>query len=256
MSMWPFKRLSKNLFLIAVLAQCAGNQLVFAQDPGPINTERPSFSSSPLALSQGYWQIEGGYNYSRKTGSEGSKEHSLPNALLRFGFYRGFEVQLNWSGYSWSRSSGSETNGINDASLGVKWQLNDADAKFVAGLFAGVTMPIGDNDLTSDDYDPELAMFWNYDGRLNWFGTVKLTHSKKSYLLQNAIGISLPLAANTSSFLEYEGSYPEEKGPAHKLNFGVMWLLADDLQLDLNANLGLNDRASDYGIGAGIGYRF
>jgi hypothetical protein len=59
----------------------------------------------------------------------------------------------------------------------VKWQLNDADAKFVAGLFAGVSMPVGDSQLTSDDYDPELALFWTYSGGLDWFGTSKLTES-------------------------------------------------------------------------------
>lgn len=251
-----FSSVSERLFLIVILVQFAYGPIVFAQDPGPINTERPSFSSSPLALLPGYWQIEGGYDYSRNTGTSGSKEQSLPNALLRFGFHQDFELQLNWSGYSWSQSSGTETNGIKDASLGVKWQLNEADAAFVAGLFAGVSLPVGDSELSSDDYDPELALFWTFASPLNWFGTVKITDSESRYKLQNAIGINLTLAPNASAFFEYEGSYPEGKGPAHELNFGVMWLLVDELQVDLNGSVGLNSRATDYGVGAGIGYRF
>jgi hypothetical protein len=37
-----------------MLAHIPGAISVFAQDPGPINTERPSFSSSPLALPTGF----------------------------------------------------------------------------------------------------------------------------------------------------------------------------------------------------------
>lgn len=251
-----FSRISKHLLLIAILVQFAAGTVVFAQDPGPINTERPSFSSSPLALWPGYWQIESGYDYSRSNGTGGSKDQSFPNALLRFGFHQDFELQLNWTGYSWSRSSGTETNGFKDASLGVKWQLNEADAVFVAGLFAGVSLPVGDSELSSNDYDPEVALFWTFAGHLDWFGTLKYTYSQGLYNLQNAIGINLSLAASTGAFFEYEGSYPEGKGPAHKLNFGVTWLLAENLQVDLNGNVGLNHRAADYGLGAGIGYRF
>ena len=153
-------------------------------------------------------------------------------------------------------SSGSQTNGVKDASLGVKWQLNDKDAKFVAALFAGVSLPVGDSDLSSDDYDPELGFFWSYSSGLDWFGTAKLTDSGKRYKLENAIGINLSLGQETSAFIEYEGSYPEGQGPAHDLNFGVTWLLSHNLQVDLNGSLGLNSRASDYGLGTGIAYRF
>jgi len=244
------------LILAFVLAQLAGAKAALAQDPGPINTERPSFSSSPLALPTGYWQIEAGYEYTRNLGSNSSKEHTLPNALLRFGFHPRFEVQLNWSGYSWVTSSGSETNGAKDASLGVKWQLNDGNSSFVAGLFAGVSLPVGDSDLTSDDYDPELGFFWTYTGGLDWFGTAKLTESGNKYKLENAVGISLSLAQDTGAYFEYKGSFPEGQGPAHDLNFGVTWLLDNDLQVDVNGGLGLNKRASDFKLGAGIAYRF
>ncbi len=240
--------------VLLILLACS--KTLFAQDIGPINTERPSFSSSPIALPAGFWQIEAGYDYSRTLGSDGSKEHTLPDSLLRFGFYSRLEAQLKWSGYTWKNSSGSDTNGVKDGSLGVKWQLNSEDSNFVAALFAGVSLPVGDNGFSSDDYDPELALFWTYAGRLDWFGTAKLTESGKKYKLENAIGINLSLAHNTGAYVEYEGSFPEGQGPSHEVNFGVTWLLTDDLQVDVNGSLGLNSRASDYGLGTGIAYRF
>ena len=245
-----------NLSLAIVMAQLPGASAVFAQDPGPINTERPNFSSSPLALPTGFWQIEAGYQYTRNLGSNRSKEHTLPNALLRFGFHERLELQLNWSGYKRMISGGAETKGLEDASLGVKWQVNRADAAVVVGLFAGISLPVGDREFTSDNYDPEFGIFWTHSGRLDWFGTAKLSESGNRYKLENAVGIDLSLAQKTGAYIEYKGSFPEGQGPAHDLNFGVTWLLANDLQVDLNGGLGLNKRASDYFVGTGIAYRF
>jgi len=94
-----------------------------AQDPGPINTERPSFSSSPLVLATGLWQIEAGYQLTRNGGSDSLKEQTLPNALLRFGFYQNLELQLNGVGFKQTRTGGVETDGFQDFSLGIKWQI-------------------------------------------------------------------------------------------------------------------------------------
>jgi hypothetical protein len=241
-----------GIIVTLILSLLAGIECALAQDPGPINTERPSFSSSPLALTAGFWQIEAGYEYTRNLGSNSSKEHTLPNALLRFGFHPHFEVQLNWAGYNRMTSSGSRTTGLKDASLGVKWQISADDTPFVAAVFAGFTLPVGDKDLTSDAYDPELAVFWTYAGALEWFGTAKLTGSDNKYKLENAAGINFSLAQDTGAYVEYKGSFPEGQGPAHDLNFGVTWLLSNDLQVDLNGALGLNNRASDFTLGTGI----
>ena len=252
---WYYKSIFEIIFTV-MLSLLVGTECVLAQDPGSINTERPSFSSSPLALTAGFWQIEAGYEYTRNLGSNSSKEQTLPNALLRFGFHPRFELQLNWAGYNRMTSPGSSTSGLKDASLGVKWQISADDTPFVAAVFAGVTLPVGDKDLTSDEYDPEFAVFWTYSGALEWFGTAKFTESGKKYKLENAIGINFSLAQDTGAYVEYKGSFPEGQGPAHDLNFGVTWLLSNDLQVDLNGALGLNKRASDFTLGTGIAYRF
>ena len=71
----------------------------------------------------------------------------------------------------------------------MKWQINADDAPFVAAVFAGVMLPVGDKDLTSDQYDPEFAVFWTYSGALEWFGTAKFTEPGNRYKLENAKGI-------------------------------------------------------------------
>jgi len=227
-----------------------------AQDPGPINTERPSFSSSPLALATGFWQIEAGYQVTRNSGSNSLKEQTLPNALLRFGFYQNLELQLNGVGFKQTRSGGVETDGFQDVNLGVKWQVNGSDAVVPIGLFAGVSLPVGSSEFTSDDYDPSIGVFWSHSGSLEWFGTAKAQKSGGLYSFDNAVGLSFSLQDTTGAFVEFHTSMPEGSGPSHNLNGGITWLLAHTLQVDIHGTVGLNSRANDYTVGTGISYRF
>jgi hypothetical protein len=246
-------RVVKTLMLIVCLLFSFRTS---AQEVEPINTERPSFSSSPLALDVGYWQLEAGYQFSGNEGSTPSDEHSVPNALLRFGLRNNFELQLNWSGYTSTKSPSGDTSGYNDASLGVKWQLLQSDKKFVAALFVGFSMPLGSAGQSSGSTDPEAALFWSYHGALDWFGTSKISVTDDKYKFESAAGINLSLGEITGAFVEYKGTFPEGAGSAHDLNMGLTWLLNPDLQIDLHGTAGLNSRATDYVIGTGIALRF
>ena len=227
-----------------------------AQDPGPINAERPSFSSSPLALATGFWQIEAGYQYTRNGGERSLKEQTLPNALLRFGIFQNLELQLNGVGFKHTRTGGMKTDGSQDVNLGIKWQVNASDAVVPIGLFVGVSVPVGSSGLTSDDYDPSVGIFWSHSGSLEWFGTAMAQKAGGQYSYDNAVGISLALNETIGSFIELHSSFPQGAGPAHNLNAGITWLLAYALQVDIHGAAGLNGRANDYSAGFGIAYRF
>lgn len=230
---------------------------VFAQEPGPINTERPSFSFSPLALPTGFWQIEMGYQFTRDKDTS-LKDHTLPNLLLRFGFHEQLELHLSGVGFKSQGSAGVETNGLQDAGLGIKWQINDSNAVVPIGLFGGISLPVGTSELTSDDYGPSIGLFWTHSSSLEWFGTAILKHLNELFTLDNAIGINFSLPGNTGAYAEYLGNFYEDvdKEPGHTLNLGATWLLSDNLQLDINGGVGLNSQANDYFTGMGISYRF
>jgi len=237
-----------------LLCFCVSTAL--AGEPGPINTERPSFSSSPLALPTGYWQIETGYQFTRDDDEGSLKEHSLPSALLRYGFYKNLELQLGSVSYLWQETGELDTNGFQDASLGLKWQINSSESVVPVGLYAGLSLPVGSSGFTSEDYTPSTAIFWSHSGSLDWFGAANLAYSDDSFTLDNAAGISFSLPGDTHAFLEYLGNFQEDEGPGHNLNMGASWLLSQDLQLDINGSVGLNTRANDYSAGAGLSYRF
>ena len=247
-----------NFSLSCCFLFCFSLSDAFSQPLGPINTERPSFSSSPLALATGYWQIETGYQFTRNKDDPSLKDHTLPNVLLRYGFHENFELQLSSAGYSWQDSDHQKTQGFQDASLGIKWQINDSDAVIPIGLFGGISLPMGSSDFTSDDYAPSAGLFWTHSSTLEWFGTAKLNYSDDSFIFNNAVGISFSLPSDTGAYIEYLGTFYEDgnEGSEHNLNLGITWLASYDLQLDINGGFGFNSSANDYYTGMGISYRF
>lgn len=237
------------------------SSLLLAAVPGlaqdSINAERPGFSSSPLSLDAGRWQLEGGYQYTRVTSNVDS--NTLPLMLLRYGTGERTELQIGWSGYNRVDFSGGSVDGITDASVGVKWQLTDDNARTPVGVFAGFSLPVGDNEFSSDEVDPTVGLFWAHNGPVALFGTLLLSDVDKETSIGNGIGISLPVSdacGRCGAYIEYFGNYPEDGGPQHNLNGGLTFLQSNDLQFDVHVGLGLNDRAPDGFLGLGAAYRF
>ena len=251
----PLLRVLSVLFLFATwgvasapaLAQDSGQE-----EPGPINTERPSFSSSPLTLPKGFWQIEAGFEAS-ETGDLDAQ--SFPNSLFRFSLIERLELQLFWSGYNWNGGDASAVNGYTDAEIGLKWQVTDSDAALAIGLYGGMTLPVGDSALTSDDYDPKIGLFWAHD-RSGLFGAITDTYVDSEHLLETGLGIGFSVFSGTSSFLELQSAFPEEGSSTHTLATAVIWGMGNDAQWDINAAAGLDSDAPDWVLGAGFSIRF
>ncbi len=242
--------------IFASIAMATACECAVAQDPEPINAERPGFSSSPIVLSPSMIQIESGYQYTRDSGTVDIDDHTLPLALVRIGLVENLELQLGWPGISWQEINGQDTHGANDVNLGVKWRVNDQNATVPLALFAGVSLPTGDNQFGGDGIDPTVGAFWSARFGLDWFGTVLVQHADDELTLGNALGVGLPVNATTSAYVEYFGLYGGDAGPQHFLNGGFAYLPRFDLQLDLHVGAGLNGRAADAFLGFGIAYRF
>lgn len=229
---------------------------VMAQQDAAINTERPSYSSSPYTLAPDRWQVELGYQFADEGGNADVTAHTLPLMLVRVGLADRLEVQLNWAGYNEVNSRDGDVDGRSDALLGAKWRLTDSNAKTPIALFAGVSLPIGSSEFTSDDTDPTLAVFWSHPGIADWFGTIDATFGSQSDMVHNAIGISKSISDRVGTFVEYLATFPEGEGAQHSLHGGITFLKSNDMQLDLNIGAGLNSRATNFVFGFGIAQRF
>lgn len=241
---------------IAVVALLLAPSLAPAQQDAPISTERPSYSSSPFTLAPDRWQLELGYQFADEGGSADVTVHTLPLALLRVGLTDRLEVQLGWAGFTEVNSRGGDIDGHSDALLGAKWRLTDLNASTPIGLFAGVSLPVGSKEFSSDDSDPTLGVFWSHPGRADWFGTIDATFTDNGDVFHNAIGISLPVSDRIGTFVELVSTFPDSGGTLHTLLGGVSYLRNHDMQFDLNVGVGLNARATNFIFGFGVAQRF
>jgi Putative MetA-pathway of phenol degradation len=236
------------LCIAIVLFMTAGSAA--AQSGGPISTDRPSFSASPTVLSPGTWQIETGYLY---TDGDDYNLQTIPQALLRFGLNDEIELQLGWPGLSRFESGGNSVSGMNDATFGVKIRMTDESASTPVAFLAGVSVPIGDDEFSSDSFDPMIGAAWSHS---RYFGMATITYADSDYSFDNGVGARFAVGDRSSAFAEWHMTIPDGGGSIHRLNGGYLWTPQNNLQWDVNASLGLNDRAPDFSLGGGFSYRF
>jgi hypothetical protein len=240
-------------FLVCLVMSGAA-PMVFAQST--INADRPRFSISTTTVDPGVWQLETGIEYLRDRDGGDFTQVTLPEAWLRFGLAEDFELLLNWDGVRRFSAGGSTTTGMTDAAIGLKIQVTDDRARTTASFFATLSLPVGDDAFTSDSVDPAIGIAWAHAGRFDWFGTAILTKDRSDYTLGNGVGINFAKAARSNAFIEWEVIIPDNGSARHSLNGGYIWSHTRRSQFDLDASVGLNDSAPDYGLSAGWVYRF
>ena len=228
---------------------------------GNINTERPSFSTSPVALPAGHLQLESGVQFTRSDG--GVKDVTLPFLLLRTGLAKSVELQLGWAGYSITDGGARTTKGVTDTTVALKIQLNEQEGALPAlGVLGQLSFPTGAKSKTSDSVDPSIGLLWTYDfASAGLFGTALLTSTTDaagSRIAQSGIGsgIGFALAERLSGYVEYFGIFTGHESPRHNANAGLSFLLSKNMALDAYGGAGLNPAAPNYFFGAGFSVRW
>lgn len=228
---------------IALIAACFLPGIAFAQ---VIDTNRPGFSYSPNVIEAGTWQLETGLSYEYINSNNDAV--SFPQAELRLGLRDEIEVYIASLGWI-DTDVGS---GFVDPVIGAKVGISDYSAPVISALLFQVSVPVGDNDVSTDSWDPSLAFAWAMSGGIGLAGTVKVSRFDGDYQFDN--GLKLPFAINDwqSAFVEWEVNVPEHGGTSHWLNAGFQWLLSDSMQVDFNAGTGFDERGGDYRFGVGF----
>jgi len=215
-----------------------------------IDTNRPGFSFSPNVVAPGQWQLETGITYTRPNND--THTTSLPTAEIRLGVSDQVEVFISSLSWSETESGASTSSGLVDMALGTKLGISNADDRTQMALLFQLSVPTGDDSFSSDRWDPSLAFVWAHNGDFAIAGTVKVSDFGSGYQLDNGLKLPFSWGDAHSGFVEWEANLPEKGGSTHWLNGGYQWLMNRRMQFDLNAGLGLNDRAGDYRLGVGF----
>jgi hypothetical protein len=253
---------------VAVLITLLAASTAHAQAPASIVTDRPDQTESSLTVPHGSVQLEAGWTMTRSGGTGvGTRDHALPETLLRIGAGRRGEVRLGFGG--WQRRvttiAGLETvqSGLGDVEVGFKYRLTPAEGpRPVVALLADVALPTGAAGFTGGQVSPvvrlavahELAerVGTAYNAGVSVFQAGAGTGIEAIYTWT----VGLSLSERIGAFAETFGTVNLSGGETRMLLDGGFTLqLRPNLQLDLAGGVGLNDAADDWFFGAGLSAR-
>ena len=242
-----------------LLLPCLMVNVSIAQEKAALITDRPDFTESAYTIQPDRMQLELGYTYRESDNGDEIRSHNFPEALLRIGMQDDWELRLGWSGYTFAEN---DKDIANDMSVGIKWILTPQDGWHPRlALIGEITVPTGHGDT---DVDPTVKLLWSYDldeknslsGNL---GIAAITQSGDRFAQGSAsLSWGHSLDDRWGIYTEYFTTFPDadDEDAAHTINGGLVYLLNDDLQLDISIGLGLNDQADDIIAGIGVSYRF
>lgn len=245
-----------------------------AEPPPELVTDRPDQTESAAVVPAGFHQLETGLAYERLgNGPLTVRTVSGPGTLARIGLGGRTELRLGWEGWvdqdidvTGPSTFDRSVSGVGDGEVGVKVKLREESGALPEmAILAGVSLPVGDDELTSDEYEPSvrLAFAHTLSDRLGLaynLGAERSHEREESFTrFLYTVALGAGLTDRLGAFVEVFGEEPESGGPGGSqvsLDGGVTYLLRPNLQLDAYAGAGVTDHAPDWLAGMGVSVRW
>lgn len=243
------------------LAQTEVSPSTAPAEISPLVTDRPDFTESAATIDAGRFQLEGGLTYER---SGSARTVTAGELLARIGLNKRSELRVGVPSYLRVRDGG-RANGLDDASLGVKYMLSSRPGHPVA-IIVAASLPSGAKRVAERKFQPEAVLATGMDlsdkvglGLNLGYGRPSGAGVRFSQLFASA-SFAFSLSDKVGAFTEvYAFNRTEAGGRTQKYgDVGLTYGLSDDLQLDARVGQGLWNRAGgpDYFYGVGISQRF
>jgi len=254
-------RSGPGLFTALVVAFTACASVTPSREP--LVSDRPDFTESTSTVQRGDVQAEGGYTFSR---TEGDRSSTAGELLVRIGVMRRAELRVEPGSYAWVKSDSGKQSGRDDAEIGTKLRLHNAEGERpsplpAVSLILKSTVPTGSAAFRQNRMQPEvgLATEWTLARHValgaNLDAARPVGDDGQRYT-QFAVSASFgfDLSLRIGAFAEAFGFVPEISGARHTgyLDTGLTAAISPDLQFDLRGGIGVNGTAPDYFIGAGL----
>src|SRR5258705_12647894 len=211
-----------------------------------INTDRPDVTNSSVVTPPGSLQIENGVNFSARG------DDRVTNCL---------EVLVDTPTY-FAKVGSSKNSGFSDVAPALKWQISPVPGKVDLSAVFGVALPTGSASIAGPGAQPYLQFPWSWELHSRWGLSGMFTEffrpsDPASKLITEAtFVIEKRVTERVSLFVEYVGDYPQNGSSAQLLNWGGLYRLTPNQQVDFHVAMGLNHNAPSYIVGVGYSMRF
>lgn len=218
----------------------------YAQEP--FVPDRPGFSTGTFTVKPGDIYLEIGYDHS--FGKE-IKSSALPVTNIRFGILQNFELFIGWDGWI---SHGNNFSNVELPSLGTKLGLLETES-FNLTMLGLIPFSYESGSLS---VEPALGLVWDYElsDRLELFGLCQGGYVDNTAELLFAVGLGIALNDRLDTFAEYYNmGYPSLSLLLHGSEYGFMFSISENIQVDVYGGYGFSPDVSHY-FGMGISKRF
>ena len=222
-------------------------------------TDRPDQSESAVTVLPGSIQIETGFAFEKLTESNINVEnYTITGTLLRYGIVDDFELRLG-TAYMITNAQNS-VDGLGDFLLGAKINFLKENKQIVDfGILAHALLPIGNAAFNPVEVEPEIiaalskSITEDLSASLNVGGSWSSIIDEAFLIYSAALGKAIN--SRTSIFIEVYGNLFSSFSPIHNFNGGIIYLLSEDLQLDLSGGKGITGVESYWFISSGVSIR-
>lgn len=234
---------------------------------GPMVTDRPGQTNGPFTVAPGHLQIETGViNYTYDHRSDFQRLDVFSQTEFRVGLAPNWEISFVVNPFSWQRQQGVSSSGIGDTTVQGKWTAwSDASGNTALGVIPFISLPTAQNGLGAGG--TEGGVFFPFATPLPagfslgvMPGAFGARNPNGGYhtQVQASASLSRTLVGNLSAFGEFAASID----PMHAsdwigtIDFGLIYLITPNLQLDVGMNVGVTRAANDINPFLGLSVRF
>lgn len=245
----------KNIKLIILIGLLSNSYLLFAQQ---IQTDRPTETESPSAISDGHLQIENGFSFEQL---DDEKTFEVPQVVLRYGLFKNAEFRVE-TAYEVNHNIQEKLRGIKPVVLGVKYHFFDHKGAIPdIGILGRLSLPwLADNSLKEKKYSPEIRLLVQhelskkthvgYNIGVQWLDE-NSSHSQYIYSLSadHAMTKKIKLVAEAYGFAEH-GHHAQNTA-----DLAVLYLINNNFQLDLIGGSGIMHSPQQKFVELGLSFR-
>lgn len=250
--------MNKYIGLLLVLACCA--TIPAAGQEEKIKADRPGRTLSADIIEKGILQAEIGFEQRQQ--QKGDKQYDHPEADIRFGLSKRFELRAEIIGETQRYSTTNDYRyGMKPLELGFKAKVVEQKGAIPAvSLFTHIGIPgLTSKDHKSKHLSPEIKLLLqnelsdklnlDYNFGPEWDGEQTIPFWFYS------VGPDLELGEKCELFMELFGRLQKGNSPEHSVDAGFGYYPTKDIKLDIFGGLGLSKAAPDYFISAGVSFR-
>jgi hypothetical protein len=235
--------------------------------PDKISTDRPGQSDAAFLLKKGWFQMETGTVMEADHSAAYNKRNfTYISNLVRYSLSGNMELRV-MTEYIGNQLLSKDENesvlirGFSPLSVGTKVLLNEEKGLLPhAALLTSLQLPVlGKKEFSPDGIVPTIKLMayktlsekFSLTGNIGakWDGQ----NAQPAGLYTLSLGMSI--TEKLSGFAETYGWLSHLTPPDNRADAGLVYLLTDNIQVDISGGMGLNKISPDYYISAGLSLR-